>query len=228
MFTFLFELQTPTLVYPAFYRSIHYQLGPLQKPLLSSTSPANVSQRISISNITQNTRRSTTNKQPIYELVYDPSNLTIRSSIPNIPEPGSFAAEGIANTPPWTRLEALNVHHRILATYSETRLRPLEVERTCKTNRSWWVTWVRVPNSAKEDIPEKSESFNEAFLIRKASDYATTAGHSRTGSGSRFFRDLSGASASPSGLGSMTSGRLAEGVGLDPRRYIESLLSLNR
>ncbi|KAJ9244190.1 hypothetical protein DTO169E5_2178 [Paecilomyces variotii] len=234
MFTFLFELRTPTLAYPTFYRSIHHQLGPLQKPLLSSTSPENVSQRISTNGAAAaSSRRPSAPKQPIYDLVYDPSNRTIRSSIPNIPDPGVFVAEGPSDMRPWSRLEALNVHQRILATYSETLLRPLDMERTCKTNRSWWVTWVRIPHSEKGTAPEQgtaeSESFKSAFLIRKASDYATTAGHSRASSGSRFFRDLSGTSSlSPSGLSSMTSGKLAEGVGLDPRRYIESLLSLNR
>jgi hypothetical protein len=63
-------------------------------------------------------------------------------------------------------------------------------------------------------------------------------GHTRNtssiggGSGSRFFRDLGGAS-SP-GLSLQNSrmdtgpGKLVEGLGLDARRYIESLLSLNR
>lgn len=73
----------------------------------------------------------------------------------------------------------------------------------------------------------------EAFLVRKASDY-TLSGHTRQSSGARFFRDISGASgASQSSAGDGRGGwsgpgKLAEGVGLDARRYIEALLNLNR
>ncbi|KAL2000973.1 hypothetical protein VTN02DRAFT_2374 [Thermoascus thermophilus] len=238
MFTFLFELDTPALANPSFYRSIHHQLGPLQKPLLSSTSPANVSQRISMSDVAASSRRkASTATQPIYDLVYDPSNLTVRSSIPNIPEPGTFAAAEPTlsqdpNVPPWSRVEALTVHHRLLSTYIETRSRPLEMERTCKTSRGWWVVWLRLPNGSGSSPNDNDNAApNEAFLIRKASDYASSASnHYRSASGSTFFRDLSGASL-PLGLwGSNMMGprRLVEGVGIDPRRYIEGLLSLNR
>lgn len=94
----------------------------------------------------------------------------------------------------------------------------------------------------------------EAFLIRKASDYpshssshsrggstGTTAGPSTGGSTSglgvgitgsmSFFRDLGGAPSSRAAGGSggdTGPAKLVQGLGLDARRYIERVLSLNR
>ena len=71
-------------------------------------------------------------------------------------------------------------------------------------------------------------------MIRKASDYISSSlPQSRTGSTARFFRDLGGASSAafpgfPISKADMAPAKLAEGLGLDARRYIESLLSLNR
>jgi len=64
-------------------------------------------------------------------------------------------------------------------------------------------------------------SYREAFLIRKASDYVAPATRKIS---ERFRRDFSGSSAA-SGWG---PGKLAEGIGIDARKYIEGLLSLNR
>lgn len=77
-----------------------------------------------------------------------------------------------------------------------------------------------------EPIPEPQE----AFIVRKASDHVSPSGHGRMSSGARFFRDLGGAS--PSKLAASraetTPSKLVEGLGMDARRYIEGLLSLNR
>lgn len=248
MFTFLFDLRTPSLTLPSFYRSIHHQLGPLQRPLLSSTSPLNVTRRIyfSDSDAGEKKRSSSVINNPIYDLVYDPGNLTVRSSIPNIPEPGP----GHDRQSPWTRLEALNVHNQFLSTYIETRSRPLETERTCKTSRGWWLIWVRIHDQQSllpnQNQTTPSSTSKEAFLIRKASDALSStskggviigARHTREGSsGIRFLRDLSGASSSPTAAGAggngndstSAPGKLTEGLGFDAHKYIESLLSLNR
>lgn len=67
-----------------------------------------------------------------------------------------------------------------------------------------------------------SDLYREAFLIRKASDYASAAARKSSG---RFGRDRNeGSSAS----GGWNPGRLAEGIGIDARQYIEGILSLNR
>jgi hypothetical protein len=248
MFTFLFDLRTPSLTLPSFYRSIHHQLGPLQRPLLSSTSPQNISRRIFIADCDAGSqkRASSAAHNPIYDLVYDPSNLTVRSSIPNIPEPEfTLPPQTSDNRGPWSRMEALNIHNQFLSTYTDTRSRPVEMERTCKTSRGWWLVWVRIPSNNNNNIDNydtfpNTEPPREAFLIRKADDYSLS--HQKhahaASSGSRFFRDLSGVSGTSSspggslsggGGGSTTAaGKLGEGLGFDAQRYIESLLSLNR
>ncbi|KAL3494643.1 hypothetical protein BJX62DRAFT_197792 [Aspergillus germanicus] len=245
IYTFLFDTSTPDLLDPSLYHRIHHQLGPLQKPLNISTSPSTAASRIS--HTPESIPKPQQQNQPIYDLVYEPHNLTIRSSIPNIPDLISQIQpqhSQLQDPPSLSRVEAISIHHRLLTTYIETRSRPLELERTCKTSRGWWIVWVRVsspPSQAKPDSEHNLEQKRqEAFIIRQASDHAASSslGHARNtssiggGSGARFFRDLGGAS-SP-GLSLQNSrmdtgpGKLVEGLGLDARRYIESLLSLNR
>ncbi|KAL2857771.1 hypothetical protein BJY01DRAFT_114682 [Aspergillus pseudoustus] len=241
IYTFLFDTSTPDLLDSSLYHRIHYQLGPLQRPLSTSTSPSTAESRISQTpdSISKPQQRS----QPIYDLIYDPHNLTIRSSIPNIPDLISqIQAQRLADPPPLSRVEAISIHQRLLTTYIETRSRPLELERTCKTSRGWWIVWVRVsspPTNPGTGNPgsDSNGSQQEAFIIRQASDHpASSSGHARNtssiggGSGARFFRDLGGASSSSlqSSRTDMGPGKLVEGLGLDARRYIESLLSLNR
>jgi hypothetical protein len=228
VFTFLFELRTPNLSLPSFYRSIHHQLGPLQKPLLSSTSPARVQERI-FSSIHARTTSSYPNL-PIYDLVYDPQNLTIHTTIPNIPEPGTLTAESLVGGTAWTRIEALNVHTQILSTYSSTRSRlSVEVERTCKTSRGWWIVWMRLPLSNVDDKDQDSD-FREAFLVRRASDHVSSSSFGKkSGGGSKWLRDISGSSAGSAAGGTTANpGKMAEGIGIDARRYVQGLLSLNR
>lgn len=106
MFVFLFQLRTPNLTMPAFYRSIHHTLGPLQKSLLRSTDlnvwqerlQEALSSELQTDAVALEEQRSKSTPQApleIYDFVYDPAKLTIRTSIPNIPMPGSLAAEGL-------------------------------------------------------------------------------------------------------------------------------------
>jgi hypothetical protein len=92
IFTFLFDLHTPSLSMPGFYRSIHHQLGPMQKALLRSTDPRRIPERLAeaVGGSPEQLGAS-----GIYDLVFDPAKLTVRTSIPNIPMPGTLAAEGI-------------------------------------------------------------------------------------------------------------------------------------
>ncbi|KAK5796720.1 hypothetical protein VI817_006004 [Penicillium citrinum] len=234
IFTFLFDPETPSLSSPTLYSSIHHQLGPLQKPLLASTSPTTAAARISLSDTSDPSNRST-RSQPLHDFIYDPSNLTIRSSIPNIPALGapSHPKENPQRTPPpsqskpgtaWSRIESLSIHHRLLTTYIETRSRPLELERTCKTSRGWWIVWVRIPQTQDPTIgpdsgpgtPPAAPSTTSSSAALSSPDAGTTApapatqpreaflvrkasdyvspGHGRVSSGARFFRDLGGAS----------------------------------
>ena len=219
IFTFLFELQTDSLAIPSFYRSLHHQLGPLQRPLLNSTSPNRVSERLLTASAPKSTI-TTRSSQPIYDLVYDPYNLTVHTTIPNIPEPGSMATSTGAGGSSWTRVEALSVHSQMLNTYSSTRRHRSEVERTCKSNRGWWVVWMRLPHvDASREVGQMV--YREAFLLRKASDYGTS---NDKGSGGVWGRNT-GASSTGNGGG---PSRLAEGIGIDARQYIEGLVGLNR
>lgn len=281
MFTFLFDPDTPSLSSASLYSSIHHQLGPLQKPLLSSTSPTSAATRISMSESTADpNKRFSTRTHQVYDMVYDPSNLTIRSSIPNIPSlttpshptespRGPRTPSPSPSRPPsaplWSRIESLAIHQRLLTIYIDTRSRSQELERTCKTSRGWWIVWVRIPQQtqssqtgptlsttsssvALSSVADENPSTNtvsphppprpaspsfqpqEAFIVRKASDYNSPASHGRMSSGARFFRDLGGASSSKLGsrAAETTPSKLAEGLGMDARRYIEGLLSLNR
>ncbi|KAE8371706.1 hypothetical protein BDV26DRAFT_275529 [Aspergillus bertholletiae] len=237
IYTFLFDPQTSSLADPSLYHSIRHQLQPLQESLSKSTSPANAAFRISVSgNAFDINQRFSAENLPFYDLVYDPTNLTIRSSIPNIPDLGLSPLEAPRDpnaATHWSRVESLNIHHRLLSTYLETRSRPLELERTCKTSRGWWIVWVRMSDPSYKPTSDNNSTSShlddprqEAFLVRKASDYVLASSHARNNSGTRFFRDLGGAS-SP-GLSDIGPAKLAEGLGLDARRYIESLLNLNR
>ena len=218
MFVFLFELQTVSLAIPSFYRSLHHQLGPLQQPLLNSTSPDRVSERLSEALAPRSTVSSRSN-QPICDLVHDPYNLTVHTTIPNIPEPGFAPNTPTPRSPSWSRVEALSVHSQILSVFDSTRRRPLEFERTCKSSRGWWVVWMRLPHVAASQQSGRI-IYREAFLTRKANDTVAPANKSLGGS---WGRNASGSSDS-SGFG----GKLAEGIGIDARQYIEGLVSLNR
>ncbi|MCJ1389207.1 hypothetical protein MMC18_002062 [Xylographa bjoerkii] len=217
IFTFLFELTTDSLSITSFYRALHHQLGPLQRPMVKSTSPSKVFERLWEAADPQSTSTAGSTK-PIYDLVYDPANFTVHTTIPNIPDSGTAAAEGLGDSEaPWTRIEALNVHSQILNTYISTRRHVSELERTCKTSRGWWVVWMRLPRGALTR-ETGADSFREAFLIRQASDHVTPA--ARRGNGRFGFGSSEGNGWGP--------GKLAEGIGIDARRYIEGLLSLNR
>ncbi|KAL1960197.1 hypothetical protein VTO42DRAFT_8740 [Malbranchea cinnamomea] len=240
MFTFLFEPDTPSLSSASFYRSIHHQLGPLQKPLLLSTSPEKIRQRLSQFDIYQGQSVGDSNRHPrVFEVVFDPANRTIYSSLPNIPEPGNAPQKAERQPQPsWHRLDALNVHTQLINTFIETRSRQAEVERTCKTSRGWWVLWTRLQDrraSKAFSTSESEPSVKEVFLVRRTSDYSQMGHVPRSSSGSGFFRNFGGSSITGSqakvgtGAGAPgASGRVAEGLGLDAKRYIEALLSLNR
>ena len=194
------------------------------------------------------------NAQPIYDLIYDAQTLTVHSSIPNIPDSGTLVAEGLGGRgAEWSRMDGLNVHSQVLATVSGTRRNMSEIERTCKTSRGWWVVWMRLPPSSSSQSSSRSAEasadgqgaeamlFREAFLVRRARDGGVAGGGSRAGlgggggggggggSGTRLWRpsigSLGGIQVGAAGWGPRG---LAEGLGIDARRYVEGLLSLNR
>jgi hypothetical protein len=267
IFTFLFELRTDALALMSLYRSLHYQLSPLQKPLLASTSRPLPRPGISATNAQES-------KAPIYDLIWDSKSMTISSTIPNIPEPNSAHFSSI-KPPPWSRIEALNTQMQLLNTFTATRSDRSELENTCKTSRGWWIVWTRIldpdsgstssyvpspapgartPQLRQEDSMKTMKSSNtsisgtnnpstysgpahsfldrssvtkerpiqndkEIFLLRHASDYSD-------GKSSGRFGSLTSATGE-SGWGSGTA-KLAQGIGVDTKRYIEGLLNMNR
>jgi hypothetical protein len=244
IFTFLFELRTGSLAFEGLYRSLHHQITPLRKSLGNST--AYRPEKPDAGNASA----------AIYDLVWDPKEKTVHSTIPNIPEAAELYGGG--SPPPWSRVEALNTHMQVLNIYKTTRADLSEIERTCKTSRGWWVVWSRIlerkPEEARRSIDSDRASSGdsgskhegtgestseeaathsssqtstvkaapcmdvskEIVLIRKASDHS---GHGRSVS----------LTVPGGGVGwADGASRLAQGIGVDTRKYIEGLLNMNR
>lgn len=276
IYTFLFEQRSPRLQISSFYSTLHNHLRPLHKPLLRSTSVQNVSQRIADSHMVSLPQQpesspraplhnSPRSSPPVFDLVHDPVTLTTHTSIPNIPDPGTPAAEGIGTTstgvnfpPVWTRVEAINVHSQILNTLAATSTKAarLETERTSKTSRGWWIVWMRIPSTPVDGgvLSRGRDAFEDcrcAFLVRKASDGADVGsgfgslgmkkGAGPSSGGSRISSGMSGMfgfgrqSASSAtvqedkeGEESAAESGVGWGLGIDARKYVEGILSLNR
>ncbi|EGE03066.1 hypothetical protein TEQG_02103 [Trichophyton equinum CBS 127.97] len=189
IFTFLFECDTKALSSASFYRTIHHQIGPLQKPLLSSTSPSKVVERLSRYDLHQFPRgqgRSSPD-ETLYDIIYEPFHQTIRTSLPNIPEPEIPSDQiraynnprDISHLPPWTRADALNVYTQIINTYLETKPQSSELERICKTNRGWWVLWMRLPTPPDLPCPHATSSNGDKSSSGDAQSQATAGISSR-------------------------------------------------
>ncbi|KAH7407855.1 hypothetical protein BKA64DRAFT_706257 [Cadophora sp. MPI-SDFR-AT-0126] len=268
IFVLLFELRTDALAFSSLYRSLHYQISPLLKPLLLSTA-----YRASKPDLSASDESAT----PIYDLVWDPKLLTTNSTIPNIPDP--LQTSQVDGSLTWSRIEALNTHMQIINTYVSSSADKSALERTCKTSRGWWVVWTRIPdpepaetptnsgeltvptpvptptlvkeqNGGSQKIPglratsQRTSTFEasmtsgpahpflettkvksapkdkEIFLIRRAGDHAAAKKTGRFVSGSSVAASESSWTSGP--------GRLAQGIGVDTKRYIEGLLNLNR
>ena len=226
IFVFLFGLRTDSLEWDALYRSLHYQLSPLRKPLLASTQyrPER-----------PNSGTGTNSSPGIHDLVWNPLDLTVHSTIPNIP--GSVYGDAAAERH-WSRADAVSTHLHVINIFGATRSASnSDIERSQKTSRGWWVVWTRLierpppppapqsPGSARDSPsatpppPSPSAASGEAggsmvavddplttkeiILIRRASDHAGAAGS-----------------------GTENAGKLAHGIGVDTRRYVEDLLNI--
>ncbi|WYZ41554.1 hypothetical protein EsH8_V_000449 [Colletotrichum jinshuiense] len=235
IFTFFFELRTDSLAWNSFYKSLHHQLAPLRKPLLSSVQYR--PDRPDVGSAASN----------IYDLVWDAKAMTVQSTIPNIPDHTRMSHPNAHLT--WSRVEAMNTHMQLLNIFNVTRPEVSEIERTCRTNRGWWVVWQRVLNrqptptnrpsdTGGDEYPHPSESevdtngsgsstprlsppspsptvSKEIFLIRRASDHVG-------------YRGVSSSYAEGGPGWGDGAGRLASGIGIDTRKYIEGLLNFSR
>lgn len=217
IFTFLFQLRTDSLAWDSLYRSLHYQLAPLRKPLLASTRYR--AERPSAPGAAASS---------IYDLVWDPDSLAVHSTVPNIPEHYEAAAGD-----PWSRADALSTHLHLLNIYSATRPRTTDLERTQKTNRGWWIVWTRLLE--RSGAPGGGSSTNLSTIHESASDTGGEAGEAPDGDGEpaagkeifllRRASDHVGFHRR-SDSGAEGVGRVAQGIGVDTRRYVEELLSL--
>jgi hypothetical protein len=255
---FLFEQHTPSLSITAFYRELHKHIRPLYKSLLNSTSAQKVAERITAATSSPPQPSSVNaaavpfappRNSPVWDLVYDPVNLSCHTSLPNIPEHGQTPYTGVISgrdaQPQWTRLEALNVHSHILFTLQHSSRNTQETERTSKTTRHWWVVWLRIPQPDDDEAkyPRPIEFARTAFLVRKARDHVVERKGigmgmgmgkgmaSRVSSGMYNLVGVRGGSSEnedAQGAGWGSAGAMAGGIGVDARKYVENLLSLNR
>ncbi|KAF4591697.1 vacuolar fusion ccz1 like [Ophiocordyceps camponoti-floridani] len=196
---FFFRLRTDSLAWDTLYRSLHYQLAPLRRPLLSSTR-----------------YRPPSSQQPpggLYSLVWDPVLLTVRAAVPNMPDQQPrLGADSALLDAFWSRADAASTHLQLLLLHAATRSLTGAVERTLKTSRGWWIVWTRLGGQAAEDEEMEAPASSvdgstagpapakEIFLVRRASDHA--------------------------GADAVAAAGLAQGIGFDTRRYVEELLSL--
>ncbi|RDA93579.1 hypothetical protein CP533_6166 [Ophiocordyceps camponoti-saundersi (nom. inval.)] len=108
---FFFRLHTDSLAWDTMYRSLHYQLAPLRRPLLASTR-----------------YRPSSSAQPpggLYSLVWDPNSLTVRAAVPNIPDQQQQQLQLKADSAPldafWSRADAASTHLQLLLLHAATR-----------------------------------------------------------------------------------------------------------
>ncbi|OTA70627.1 hypothetical protein K449DRAFT_393615 [Hypoxylon sp. EC38] len=235
VYTFLFQNRTDSLAWDGLYRSLHYQLAPLRKPLATST--AYRPGRPDVGAVSSH----------IFDLVWDPESMTIHSTIPSIPTPGQIVQENAQ--PVWSRVEAINTHNQILNTFITTSTDPSELERTCKTSRGWWIVWTRIiekePSQSPSQLPESSDtsrnpSLRHAESVDSIGSQSQTKSEKHKGKVSKEIflirragehtrlRGLSSSYAEGGGGWTDGASRLAQGIGVDTKKYIEGLLSLGR
>ncbi|KAI0206083.1 hypothetical protein F4808DRAFT_191451 [Astrocystis sublimbata] len=235
MFTFLFRNMTDSLAWESLYRSLHNQLAPLWKPLTLSTAYQPVKPDVG------------EKSSHIFDLIWDPKALTVQSTIPSIPTPMEMLREDAA--PVWSRAEAISTHSQILNMYKGTLDEWSELERTCKTNRGWWVVWTRIPEREAtepdgENTPENNShrpSDTVVPTLRQSDSLDTQNNQPRLKVDKEIFlirragehtglRGIGSGSYAENSSGGWAEGasRLAQGIGVDTHKYIEDLLTLGR
>nr|POE94339.1 vacuolar fusion protein ccz1 like [Quercus suber] len=182
VYCLLFESQTTSLQYSKLYNDIHHSLLPIHKSLIASTSAVKVSQRVdaslsaqddsaSLRSVTRSSTNSESDTSDIYDLLYDPRTLSLHTTIPNVPDPGTPAAEGFIaglardTQHTWTRVDAMNVHSQLLSTLSSAQWGDNDLEKSSKTSRGWWVVWLKLPLNTT-DADQTSSAASTASVGR--------------------------------------------------------------
>lgn len=223
IFVFLFQLRTDSLAWDSLYRSLHHQLAPLRKALVSSTKYRPNRPKLAGPPATSE----------IYDLVWDPKSLVLRSTIPNIPDSYGPSASRVRV---WSHTDALSTHLHVLNIQAATRNRPNEMERTEKTSLGWWIVWTRLVDR-QEEAPSNLAMIPESISDQGDGTASRDVTRSRRGSDDSVAtvgREIYLLRRASDHIGfrreSVTSdggvARLAHGIGVDTRRYVEQLLSL--
>ncbi|KAL9052204.1 MAG: hypothetical protein Q9162_005529 [Coniocarpon cinnabarinum] len=179
LYALLFDTTTPSLAMTSFYHTLHRQFRALYKAMEATTSPQRVAERLVSTNPERNF------DSPVYDLVFDTSNSSLRSSIPDIPGTIDHLTGARDDSGPWTRLEALNVHTQALALLSEAHAHRGVHESSVRTQRDWWILWLQQrvssddiqsqePMSINDESSNDSFPRREAILIRKYTKQAIT------------------------------------------------------
>lgn len=258
MFTFLFKVRTESLALEGMYRSLHHQIGPLRKLLSRSTAyrpdrpdmgktaaaiydlvwdPKAITVHSTIPNIPDSVDSYNSYEQPPWSRI---EALNTHMQILNLWKATRAHPSELERTCKTSRGWWI-VWSRILersaedAASSSSTMRPRLSSSSLQGEDSGGggageistitasESNMSLPSSAYSRVsstitgPHEEIVSKEIFLVRKASDHA--GGHNRGVS----------LSAAASGAGwADGASRLAQGIGVDTRRYIEGLLSLNR
>lgn len=250
MFTFLFRVRTESLALEGLYRSIHHQIAPLRKSLSRSTAyrldrpdmgktaaaiydlvwdPKAKTVHSTIPNIPEPADIYNSDGQPPWSRV---EALNTHMQILNLYKATRLDTNELERTCKtsrgwwivWSRILERRVEGISASVSSSAGTeRPTSQDNNTTSSSSSvsnaaesgeFITASTKSSSAK-DIFETDVS-KEIFLIRKASDHV---GHGRS---------VSLTSVASGGGWTDGASRLAQGIGVDTRKYIEGLLSLNR
>lgn len=154
IFVFILKSDTNALESPHLYHSLHHQLQSILKPLRISTKYRALKPEVKGTGLSEAT---------VYDLIWDPKNLTLNSTIPNVPdlcEPPLACSVDFS----WTESEAINTHMQIIKTLITCTEDSSEIERICKTSRGWWILWARLIQPVYEHSQKIS---SENFIKQK-------------------------------------------------------------
>ncbi|PSR97046.1 hypothetical protein BD289DRAFT_480377 [Coniella lustricola] len=250
VFTLLFEVRTESLAFDGLYRSLHHQLAPLRKPLANSATyrpdkpdigkssaaiydlvwdPRALTVHSTIPSIPDPVDLYSIHEQPFWSRV---EALNTHTQVLNLWKAARGNAHELERTCKtsrgwwivWSRILDQGSEQQTMSSTTETG-RPFAREHRSTTSSMSSVTeYSDVPS----DTVRNAQGFEhgvskEIFLLRKASDHAD-GGNGGGGHG----RSLSLAAATTGTGWADGASRLAQGIGVDTRKYIEGLLSLNR
>lgn len=256
VFTLLFRVRTESLAFEGLYRSLHHQIAPLRKSLTRSTAyrldrpdvgkasaaiydliwdPKTRTVHSTIPNIPEAADMYKSNDQPPWSRV---EALNTHMQILNMYKSTRLNPDELERTSKtsrgwwivWNRILERNSEEADNSASSSARTEKPQLQDTAnsslKSNESIAEGSQAAesdesfdPSSGRSSAGRESPPIDvskEIFLIRKASDHV---GHGRSVS----------LAAASGGVGwADGASRLAQGIGVDTRKYIEGLLSLNR